>query len=57
MTTATAPELASVIGDRSGAALSSFLASPAARSQLAAFYRLGLLGEDAVLKDWLAGPR
>jgi DNA ligase (NAD+) len=53
MTTATAPELASVIGDRSGAALSSFLASPAARPQLAAFYRLGLLGDDAVLKDWL----
>ena len=53
MTTATAPELASVIGDRSGAALSSFLASPAARSQLTAFYQLGLLGEDAELKDWL----
>ncbi|PKN12702.1 MAG: NAD-dependent DNA ligase LigA [Deltaproteobacteria bacterium HGW-Deltaproteobacteria-4] len=53
MTTATAPELASVIGDRSGAALSSFFASPAARPQLAAFYRLGLLGEDEVLKDWV----
>jgi DNA ligase (NAD+) len=53
MTTATVPELASVIGDRSGAALASFLASPAVRPQLAAFYRLGLLGEDAVLKDWL----
>lgn len=57
VTTATPPELASVIGDRSGAALSSFLASPEARPQLAAFYRLGLLGEDAVLKDWLAGSR
>jgi DNA ligase (NAD+) len=53
MTAATTPELASVIGDRSGAALSRFLASPAARPQLAAFYRLGLLGEDEQLKDWL----
>jgi DNA ligase (NAD+) len=53
VTTATAPELASVIGARPGAALSRFLASPAARPQLAAFYSLGLLGEDAVLKDWL----
>ncbi|MDZ4183474.1 MAG: NAD-dependent DNA ligase LigA [Desulfuromonadales bacterium] len=56
LTTATPPELASVIGDRSGAALSSFLASPAARPQLAAFYRLGLLGEDAVFKDWVEQP-
>jgi hypothetical protein len=53
MTTAAAPELASVIGDRSGAALTRFLASPAARPQLNAFYPLGLLGDDAVLKDWL----
>jgi DNA ligase (NAD+) len=53
MTTATAPELASVIGDRPGAALSRFLASPAARPQLTAFYRLGLLGEDEQLKAWL----
>ena len=53
MTTATAPELAGVIGDRPGAALSRFLTSPAARPQLTAFYRLGLLGDDAQLKDWL----
>jgi DNA ligase (NAD+) len=53
VTIAAAPELASVIGDRPGAALSRFLASPAARPQLTAFYRLGLLGEDEVLKDWL----
>jgi DNA ligase (NAD+) len=57
VTTAAAPELASVIGDRPGAALSRFLASPAARPQLIAFYRLGLLGDDAQLKDWLAGSR
>ena len=57
VTAATPPELASVIGDRSGAALSRFLASPAARPQLIAFYRLGLLGDDEQLKDWLAGPR
>lgn len=46
-------ELAGVIGDRPGAALSGFLASPAARPQLTSFYRLGLLGDDALLKDWL----
>lgn len=45
--------LVSVIGARSGAALFRFLASGSARPQLAAFYRLGLLGEDAVLKDWV----
>jgi DNA ligase (NAD+) len=53
VTTATAPELASVIGARPGAALSRFLASPAARPQLIVFYRLGLLGDDEQLKDWL----
>ena len=53
VTAATAPELASVIGDRPGAALSRFLVSPAARPQLTAFYRLGLLGEDEPLKNWL----
>ena len=53
VTAATAPELASVIGARPGAALSRFLASPAARPQLTAFYQLGLLGDDAQLKDWL----
>lgn len=57
VTTATAPELASVIGARPGASLSRFLASPAARPQLIAFYQLGLLGEDEVLKDWLSGSR
>ena len=51
--TAPPPELASVIGDRPGAALTHFLASPTARPQLTAFYSLGLLGEDAQLKDWL----
>ena len=53
VTIAPAPELASVIGARPGAALTRFLASPAARPQLSAFYRLGLLGDDALLKDWL----
>lgn len=51
--TADSAELASVIGARPGASLSRFLASPAARPQLLAFYQLGLLGEDALLKDWL----
>ena len=51
--TAPPSEIASVIGDRPGAALTRFLASPAAQPQLTAFYSLGLLGEDAVLKDWL----
>jgi NAD-dependent DNA ligase len=57
VTAAPAPELASVIGARPGASLSRFLASPAARPQLTAFYQLGLLGEDEQLKDWLSGSR
>lgn len=53
LTVANATELASVVGARPGASLSRFLASPAARQQLGAFYRLGLLGEDEQLRDWL----
>ena len=57
VTVAGEAELVSVIGARSGTALSRFLASPAAQQQLGAFYRLGLLGDDAQLKGWLEQPQ